>query len=181
MDNKLKRAPGIYLAGFMGSGKTSVARMLADRLGWHFIDLDAEIEAAERATIANIFETRGEPEFRRIETEALRKVMRTVERGMPSVIALGGGSFVQPVNSQLLEGHGISIWLDCPFETVEARINGDAGMIAADSRPLARDRERFRQLYEERRAAYGLAAYRIDANCEVERAVDLILELPCWK
>ena len=175
MDNKLKRAPGVYLAGFMGSGKTSVARVLADRLGWDFIDLDAEIEAAENVTIAQLFETRGEPEFRRIETEALKSVMRRVDRGMPSVVALGGGSFVQPVNKELLEGRGISIWLDCPFETIQARIT------EADSRPLARDSEQFRSLYEERRDAYGLATYRIDADCEVERAVERILGLPCWK
>jgi shikimate kinase len=175
MDNKLKRSPGVYLAGFMGSGKTTVARVLADRLGWDFIDLDTEIEFAEETTIAQLFEARGELEFRRIETEALKKVMRRVERGMPSVVALGGGSFVQPGNTELLEGHGISIWLDCPFETIQARI------IEADSRPLARDSERFRLLYEERRAAYGLANYRIDADCEVERAVDQILGLPCWK
>ena len=180
MDNKLKRAPGVYLTGFMGSGKTTVARVLADRLGWDFIDLDAEIEVAEQTTIADIFETRGEPEFRRIETETLKKVMRRIERGMPSVIALGGGSFAQALNAELLEGHGISVWLDCQFETIEARING-ARIMEADSRPLARDPERFRLLYEERRAAYGLATYRIDADCEVERAVDLILELPCWK
>lgn len=175
MDNKLKRAPGVYLAGFMGSGKTTVARVLADRLGWDFIDLDTEIEFAEETTIAELFEIRGELEFRRIETEALKNVMRRIERGMPSVVALGGGSFVQPVNTELLEGHGISIWLDCPFETIQARI------IEADSRPLARDSERFRRLYEDRRAAYGLATYRIDADCEVERAVDQILGLPCWK
>jgi shikimate kinase len=175
MDNKLKRSPGVYLAGFMGSGKTTVARVLADRLGWDFIDLDTEIEFAEETTIAQLFETRGEPEFRRLETEALKKVMHRVERGMPSVVALGGGSFVQPGNTELLDGHGISIWLDCPFETIQARI------MEADSRPLARDSERFRQLYEERRAAYGLANYRIDADCEVERAVELILGLPCWK
>jgi shikimate kinase len=175
MDNKLKRSPGVYLAGFMGSGKTTVARVLADRLGWDFIDLDTEIEFAEETTIAQLFEARGELEFRRIETEALKKVMRRVERGMPSVVALGGGSFVQPGNTELLEGHGISIWLDCPFETIQARI------IEADSRPLARDSERFRELYEERRAAYGLANYRIDADCGVERAVDQILGLPCWK
>jgi shikimate kinase len=175
MDNKLKRAPGVYLAGFMGSGKTSVARVLADRLGWDFIDLDAEIEAAEHVTIGQLFESRGEPEFRRIETEALRSVMRRVDRGMPSVVALGGGSFVQPVNKQLLEGHGISVWLDCPFETIQARIT------EADSRPLARDTEQFRSLYEERRADYGLANYRVDADCDVEQAVDQILGLPCWK
>jgi shikimate kinase len=175
MDNRLKRAPGVYLAGFMGSGKTTVARVLADRLGWDFIDLDAEIEAAEQATITQLFETRGEPEFRRIETEALKKVMRRIDRGTPSVIALGGGSFVQSVNTQMLEGHGISIWLDCSFETIAQRIT-DIG-----SRPLASDAERFHRLYEERRAAYGLASYRIDADCEVELAVDSILKLPCWK
>jgi shikimate kinase len=175
MDNRLKSAPGVYLAGFMGSGKTTIARLLADRLGWDFIDLDAEIEAAQQTTIAQLFETRGEPEFRRIETETLKIVMRKIERGMPSVIALGGGSFVQPVNAQMLAGHGISVWLDCPFEILEARIaNGE-------SRPLARDPELFRKLYDDRRAAYGLATYRVDANCDVERAVDSILELPCWK
>jgi|SRR5579863_5390855 len=181
MDNNLKRAPGVYLAGFMGAGKTTVARVLADRLGWDFIDLDAEIEAAEETTIAQLFESRGEPEFRRIESETLKKVMRKIERGIPSVIALGGGSFVQPGNAELLEGHGVSIWLDCPFETIEARLADAARLTDADPRPLARDRERFRQLYEERRASYGLASYRIDADCDVERAVGLILELPCWK
>jgi shikimate kinase len=175
MDNNLKRAPGVYLAGFMGSGKTTVARVLAERLGWDFVDLDAEIEAAENTTVAQIFDTRGEPEFRRIETEALRRIMLKVERGMPAVIALGGGSFTQPRNAALLEGHGISVWLDCPFETIQGRIAED------DSRPLARDREVLRRLYEDRRAAYGLATFRIDADCEVEKAVDLILELPCWK
>jgi shikimate kinase len=175
MDSKLKHAPGVYLAGFMGSGKTTVAHLLADRLGWNFIDLDAEIEAAEHKTIRELFETRGEPEFRRIETEMLRTVMRRIERGVPCVIALGGGAFAQPANAKLLETHGISIWLDCPLETIEGRI-GDG-----DERPLARDREAFRRLYEERREAYGLANYRIDADCEIEKAVDMILGLPCWK
>jgi shikimate kinase len=175
MDNKLKRAPGIYLAGFMASGKTTVARELADRLGWEFIDLDAEIEASENTTIAQLFETRGEPEFRRIETEALRKITRKIDRGMPAVVALGGGSFAQAANVKLIEAHGISIWLDCPFETIESR------MLETDSRPLARDRAQFQRLYEERRAAYGLATFRVDADCEVERAVDSILALPCWK
>jgi shikimate kinase len=175
MDNKLKRAPGVYLTGFMGSGKTSVARLLADRLGWDFIDLDAEIEARENATVAELFEKRGEPEFRRIESEVIRNVMRRIERGSPSVVALGGGSFVQPGNAQLLENHGISIWLDCPFDTIQQRI------VDAGSRPLARDGAAFRRLYDERRAAYSNADYRVDANCAVENAVDSILSLPCWK
>lgn len=175
MDNKLKRAPGVYLTGFMASGKTTIARVLAERLGWHFIDLDAEIEAAEKATIAEIFAVRGETEFRRIETEMIRHVMRKVERGVPAVVALGGGSFVQPANAALFESHGISIWLDCPLEIIEQRL------IELDSRPLARDPEAFRKLYEERRNAYSRANYRVDANCEPERAVDQIMNLPCWK
>lgn len=175
MDNRLKRTPGVYLTGFMGSGKTTVARALADRLGWDFIDLDAEIEAAEATTIAQLFEARGEAEFRSIETEMLKKIMRRIERIMPAVIALGGGTFAQSVNAEMLEGHGISIWLDCSFETIQGRIT------EAESRPLARDPERFRQLYEERRAAYGRADFRIDANCDPEQAVEAILNLACWK
>jgi shikimate kinase len=175
MDNSLKRAPGIYLTGFMGSGKTTVARLLADRLGWYFLDLDAEIESAEQTTIAQLFESRGEPEFRRIETQMIRTMIHKIECGVPSVIALGGGSFVQPANAELLKNHGISIWLDCPFETIEQRIADPS------SRPLARDPQAFRRLYEDRRTAYSQARYRVDASCEAERAVELILELPCWK
>ncbi|HEX4276382.1 MAG TPA: shikimate kinase [Bryobacteraceae bacterium] len=177
MHNNLKRAPGVYLAGFMGSGKTTVARILADRLGWDFIDLDSEIEAVERTTIAQIFEIRGEMEFRRIETEMLRGVMRRIERGMPAVIALGGGSFVQPLNADLLEGHGISIWLDCSFETIAERMREAEAAV----RPLTRDPNAFRRLFDERRAAYSRATYRVDADCDVERAIEQILALPAWK
>jgi shikimate kinase len=175
MDSTLKRSPGVYLTGFMGSGKTTIARVLADRVGWDFVDLDAEIESAENATIAQIFESRGEPEFRRIETGMIRRIMRMVERGLPAVIALGGGSFVQPGNAALFANHGISIWLDCPFEVIAQRISD------SESRPLARDPEGFRKLYEERRVAYSRAHYRVDGACEVDRAVDLILGLPFWK
>jgi shikimate kinase len=175
MHNKLKRAPGLYLTGFMGSGKSTIAQLLADKLGWNYVDLDAEIEGTRNESIAKIFAERGEPEFRRIETEVLKGVVRRVERGMPSVVALGGGTFVQPANFTLLEDHGISIWLDCPLEVLEARIE-DTG-----SRPLARDKEAFRRLYEQRRAAYGQAQFRVDVNCEVEQAVQQILALPIWK
>lgn len=175
MDNRLKRTPGVYLTGFMGSGKTTIARALADRLGWDFIDLDAEIEAAENTTIAQLFETRGEPEFRRIETEMLKKIMRRIEGIVPSVVALGGGTFAQSANAEMLEGHGISIWLDCSFETVQERIT------EAESRPLARDPAKFRQLFEDRRAAYARADFRVDANCDPEQAVEAILKLACWK
>ena len=99
---KLKRTPGIYLVGFMGSGKSTVGRLLAERIGWHFVDLDAEIEAAEKTAIFEIFESRGEAEFRRLERETLRRHVRAIECGRPAVLALGGGAVVQPENHALL-------------------------------------------------------------------------------
>src|SRR5665213_287465 len=96
MDLRLKRAPGIYLTGFMASGKSTVARRLADRIGWEFVDLDSEIEIGTGDSVAHIFATRGESEFRRIETDTFHQWRRRVESGRPAVIALGGGSFTQP-------------------------------------------------------------------------------------
>src|SRR5580658_8129753 len=122
MNIRLKRTPGLYLVGFMGSGKTTVGRHLAHRLGWSFFDLDHEIEAAEKTTIAEIFDTRGEPEFRRIESEMLRQHVRSVERGRPAVLALGGGAFVDAGNRELVQQNGIAIWLDCPFDRVQRRV-----------------------------------------------------------
>ena len=90
---KLKRTPGIYLVGFMGSGKSTVGRALADELGWHFIDLDEEIERQQGCTISSIFDSQGEPAFRKVESEALHKVVRAIQSGRPHVVALGGGAW----------------------------------------------------------------------------------------
>src|SRR6185295_10159790 len=91
MPGKLARSPGLFLAGFMGSGKSTVGPMLAEQMGWEFVDLDAAIEQANGVAITEIFATRGEEEFRRIEHEALREQVRAAERGRPRVVALGGG------------------------------------------------------------------------------------------
>ncbi len=155
MNLRLKRSPGIYLVGFMGSGKTTIGRLLAGRLGWGFTDLDDEIESAHQTTISEIFQSRGESEFRRIETEILRRHVRAIEAGKPAVVALGGGAFAQPENRTLALDNGIVFWLDCPFETVQRRV------APTTHRPLARDPERFASLYEERRKLYELADVRI--------------------
>jgi shikimate kinase len=173
MNLKLKRAPGIYLVGFMGSGKSTVGRSLAHRLGWSFFDIDGEIERAEKATIAEIFAARGEAEFRRIEIEMVRQHVRWIERGRPAVVALGGGAFAIEANRELLENHGVTVWLDCPFETVERRVALDP------SRPLARDPERFQALYLERREAYRLADVHIPiAEDDAAAVVEAILAHP---
>jgi shikimate kinase len=155
MNLKLKRTPGIYVVGFMASGKTTVGRHLAERLGWNFFDTDNEIEAAERTTIAEIFDTRGEAEFRRIETRIISHHVRWIERGRPAVVALGGGAFVAQANRDLLEHNGVTVWLDCPFEVVERRV------ALASHRPLARDAQQFAALYHARSEVYRLADIRV--------------------
>jgi len=172
---KLKQTPGIYLAGFMASGKTTVGRMLAEHLGWNFVDLDQEIEAQQGISIAEIFDRQGELEFRRIETEALRARVCTIQRGHPSVVALGGGTFVEPGNFELVVSNGITIWLDCPLETVRRRV------AEPSSRPLARDTKRFEELYHARHSAYARAEYRICIESDDPAVVvDAILKLPAF-
>ena len=79
MNLRLKRAPGIYLVGFMGCGKSTVGRVLADELGWSFFDLDDEIENGAGTTIGEIFDTQGEEIFRAMEAKALAKRVRAVQ------------------------------------------------------------------------------------------------------
>lgn len=179
MNLRLKQTPGVYLVGFMASGKTTVGRHLAHRIGWNFFDLDAEIEAAEKMTIAEIFEQRGEAEFRRIEAAMLAQHVRWIERGRPAVVALGGGAFTQEANRELLRANGISIWLDCPFETVDRRV---AAGVHDPVRPLARDPQRFRALYDSRRESYSLADVRVAVSSDdPEETVAAILADPAFR
>jgi shikimate kinase len=176
MNLRLKRTPGIYVVGFMGAGKTTVGRHLAHRLGWSFFDTDAEIEAAEKAAIADIFASRGEPEFRRIETAVIRQHVCWIERGRPAVLALGGGAFSQPDNRTLLENNGITVWLDCPLETVQHRVG------QTTHRPLARDPAAFAALYAARRDHYRLADVQVPiASDDPEITVVAILGHPLFK
>ena len=151
MNLKLKSTPGIYVVGFMAAGKSTIGRHLAHRLGWNFFDTDDEIEAAEKMPISRIFAERGEAEFRRIEKEILRQHVHWIEWGRAAVLALGGGAFAEPANRELLAEHGMSVWLDCPFEVVKRRVG------KTSHRPLAQDLEKFAALFQARREAYALA------------------------
>jgi shikimate kinase len=155
MNLRLKRTPGLYVVGFMASGKSTIGRHLADKLGWSFFDIDDEIERAEQTSIASIFDTRGETEFRRIERVILSQHVRWIERGRPAVLALGGGAFAEEPNRELLLQNGLAIWLDCPLEVVKHRVAQTA------HRPLARDAEKFEELYRARREYYAMADMRI--------------------
>jgi shikimate kinase len=172
---KLKRTPGIYLVGFMGCGKSTVGRALADELGWSFFDLDDEIESGAGSTVSEIFDSQGEEMFRAMEASALAKRVRAVQSGQPQVIALGGGALMNDKNFELIMNHGVVVWLDAPFELIERRV-------AAEShRPLARDPEKLRALFEIRSPRYALADYRVEAPEEEAMAtVRRILELPLF-
>ena len=157
----------IYLVGFMGAGKSSVARTLGRRLDWKVEDIDARIERAERRDIPTIFRDAGEPYFRAREREALVQLLP--ERG--TVVASGGGTFADPANRELMLRDGAVIWLDAPLSTVLSRIPLDG------RRPLATDRLAMEQLYNQRLAAYRLAHFRVDAGRgSVEELVDHIFE-----
>lgn len=157
---KLKRSPGIYIVGFMGSGKSTVGALLADEIGWRFLDLDQRIEAEQNEAIGSIFATRGEETFRKIECDALQQVIRETYRGKATVASLGGGAFTWPGNCERIEESGVSIWLDVPFEVLEERVKRE------NHRPLAKDPVRFRELFEQRKPLYAKADYTIKVTSD---------------
>lgn len=144
----------IYLVGFMGAGKSSVARALARRLGWRAVDIDEMIEQRERQTVASIFAKHGEPYFRAAE----RAVLLEQVPARHLVVATGGGTFVDPQNRAVIKGDGASVWLDVPMQRIIQRVPADG------RRPLAADRAEFERLFLLRRAAYQDAHYRVDAE-----------------
>jgi shikimate kinase len=171
---KLKRTPGLYLVGFMGCGKTTIGRLLARKIGWHFADLDHDIEKAHGRTVQQIFAEHGQAHFRSIEHAALKSRVGDIERGKPTVVALGGGAFIQPDNFALLENNGVTLFLDAPFELIQRRVPADG------TRPLAMDPVRFRELFDTRRNQYQLADHHIqiaDDDPEVNVASILSLRL----
>lgn len=113
----------LVLVGMMGAGKTTVGRRLANRLNRHFLDSDEEIEKAAQMSIPEIFEQRGEPEFRAGETRVIARVLK--EPGV--VLATGGGAFVNGDTRALVKAEAVSVWLkaevDILFERVSRRSN----------------------------------------------------------
>lgn len=147
----------LVLIGFMGAGKSTIGRLLALQLACPFVDLDVEI-ARTHGSIPELFSSRGESGFRAIEYHHLDLILSRLKR--PTVLALGGGAFLQPANRELLARKSATvIFLDAPYEVVRARI-ADSG----HQRPLARDPERLRNLFELRRPTYLLAHHTLDAS-----------------
>ena len=133
----------VALVGFMGSGKTSLGKQLADRLGRPFLDLDAAIEERSGTTIAALFAERGEQEFRRIEEHAVRVALAAPE---PSVVALGGGAVTSAATRAALAAQFVLL-VDVDVDLAWRRARGSP-------RPLAQDEQLFRRLYEDRQPLY---------------------------
>jgi shikimate kinase len=161
----------LCLAGFMGSGKTTVGALLARQLAWRFVDLDDRIEEAASLRIPEIFVRHGELEFRKIEANQMRLVLgRVFEHRESIVLALGGGTYAQPGAPEFLRSSNVPvIWLDSPVEVLFARCMTMTG------RPLFRDEASFRALYAQRAPSYQLADYRVDGSADPARVVTQIL------
>ena len=120
----VQKAQRVVLIGFMGAGKTSVGKKLAQELGWRFVDLDDVIESRSQNSVSEIFATAGEKRFRELETEALDFLLGQSNEDM--VLALGGGAFVQPANRALLDrAAAATVLLQAPVEELHRRCRLD--------------------------------------------------------
>jgi len=157
----------VHLAGFMGCGKSTVGKLLARRLLWNFLDLDGVIERHEDRSVARIFAEDGEGAFRTAE----RHVLRQVVAKPATVVALGGGTLIDPANRELLRAHALVVWLKCPLDALQRRC-GERD----DARPLWGDREFLEQRYAERLPGYETSDLTVDASGVPELVARAITE-----
>jgi len=163
----------VVLTGFMGSGKSTVGPLLAERLGWRFLDLDNEIERRDGRTVARIFAESGEPHFRKLEAEVLAALLgrRRV------VLALGGGAPEELGNRLLLEQtpRTAVVYLAAPFEALVARCLEQPG---ASERPVLSDLSAAERRYKARRRLYErIAGHTVEtAELNVEQTAAMVLK-----
>ena len=169
----------IYLTGFMGSGKSTVGPLVAQRLGWRFLDLDDVIAERAGQPIPAIFERGGEAEFRRREIEALREVAK---RSSEVVVATGGGALTQAENMKCARGSGFVVYLQAPTNVLAERLRGTAA-----ERPLLQGEggvaltggaliQHIESLLAERRPCYEQAHGTVPtaANTPAETAAEVV-------
>ncbi|PRO66692.1 shikimate kinase [Alkalicoccus urumqiensis] len=144
----------IYLTGFMGVGKTTVGRLLAEKCGRAFLDLDEEITRVEKKTIPEIFQKDGEQGFRKMELNMVREL-----KGRGCITATGGGIVETPEAVEEMRKNGTVVYLHAPFAVLYERISGD------ETRPLtAGGREALQERFDRRSSAYRKADICVDTE-----------------
>lgn len=163
----------VALSGFMGSGKSSIGRIVACRLGRRFIDLDEYVQQREGASIQELFLERGEAGFRTAEAEALADALGA-ESGERVVLALGGGTVTWPDSSRLLAAGAFVVLISVPAGDLWQRVR-DTG------RPLAQSKEGFFALARTREAAYRTTADLVVEAAGLSRkaVADKLVDLIC--
>lgn len=172
---KYSKMKNIVLTGFMGTGKTEVGRELARILGWRVIDVDDEIVKVQNMSINEIFGRLGEPAFRQMETDMIRKVSRS--RNV--IISTGGGAVMRQENMDILREEGVIISLDAKPETIFRRTSSNS------ERPLLQVEDplrKIRELLELRRPFYQKADITIDTEEKTPLLIaEEVLEKMGWK
>ncbi len=160
-----RRRDRIYLTGFMGSGKSTIGPILANTIGYEFVDIDRAIEASQQMSVNAIFRQQGETGFRRIE-----QMMLLTYSAVPGlVIALGGGTLTDPDNLRLVLSTGIVIYLKISQDQIFHRLRHRTDrplLAAADGMPLTDDqlRQRITSLYDLREPLYALADITVQTD-----------------
>ncbi|HVE65067.1 MAG TPA: thiamine phosphate synthase, partial [Thermoanaerobaculia bacterium] len=161
-------APGrLYLVGFMGSGKTSIGRRVAERLSVPFVDLDTEIERTSGLTVRALFESLGEPAFRDRESTFLEGT-----EALPhAVVSAGGGSFVSERNRRSIARLGTAVSIEVPFERIRERLSGKT------DRPLFVSVDQAARLFADREPFYRMAPVRValTGRESIEESADKVL------
>ena len=161
----------IFLTGFMGTGKSSVGKVLAARTGRRFVDLDEAVVAAAGMSITDIFASRGEPAFRALESEALQKV--SLESGL--VVATGGGAVIDPENRRVMRATGCIVNLTASADAIGARLGDD------DTRPLLQEdnpHSKIVSMLAQRESFYADADVRIETGGR--SVADIVDEILVW-
>ncbi|MGE4282249.1 MAG: shikimate kinase [Clostridia bacterium] len=161
----------IILTGFMGSGKTTVGKLAAERLNLCFVDIDAMIEQQHGMNISDIFAQKGERYFREIESKAVEKI--SLEQN--AIISTGGGVVLKEENIFCLRRNGIIVYLKADVDTIMRNTSQNS------NRPLLKDtnpKVRIQQLLEQREAYYKHNDYEIDvSSLTIEQVVSAVLNI----
>lgn len=172
-DSLAMSRPNLVLSGFMGTGKSTVGRILAERLGMRFADTDACIEAESRMAVSEIFRLQGEPAFREIEHEMCKRLAG----GQNQVIATGGGALLNPDSRQALEQTGVVVLLTCDQRVLLKRLQESA---RRGERPLLRDdlETTIARILQQRDPIYSSIALKVDTtHLTPEEAADAVSRL----